>query len=99
MLTGDQNIIDIDSRCSGDRQRRRCILFNIRDPEATVKIAAESAMREIIGRTDIQPALTPRPGGTSRSRPGTLLQSILDEYEAGIEITGINCRKCSRRSR
>src|SRR3546814_16141054 len=58
----------------------------MREPEQTVKIAAESAMREIIGRTDIQPALT-EARGTVEAEARTLLQATLDEYQAGIEIT------------
>ena len=58
MLTGDQNIIDIDFSVQWRISDAGQYLFNIREPEVTVKAAAESAMREIIGRTDIQPALT-----------------------------------------
>src|SRR3546814_2144758 len=58
----------------------------MREPEQTVKIAAESAMREIIGRTDIQPGLT-EARGTGEAEARTLLQATLDEYQAGIEIT------------
>jgi membrane protease subunit HflK len=86
MLTGDQNIIDIDFTVQWKIADAGQYLFNIRDPEATVKIAAESAMREIIGRTDIQPALT-EARGTVESEARILLQATLDEYEAGIEIT------------
>lgn len=88
MLTGDQNIIDIEFSVQWKIDDAGQYLFNIRDPEGTVKIAAESAMREIIGRTDIQPALTEARAeieGNSRD----LLQSILDDYEAGILITGL----------
>ncbi|MGD1879344.1 MAG: FtsH protease activity modulator HflK [Kiloniellaceae bacterium] len=86
MLTGDQNIIDIDFTVQWKISDAGKYLFNIREPEATVKIAAESAMREIIGRTDIQPALT-EARGTVESEARTLLQDTLNEYEAGIEIT------------
>jgi len=86
MLTGDQNIIDIDFTVQWKIADAGQYLFNVRDPEATVKIAAESAMREIIGRTDIQPALTESRGLVEQSAR-TLLQDTLNEYEAGIEIT------------
>jgi len=86
MLTGDQNIIDIDFTVQWKIADAGLFLFKIRDPEATVKIAAESAMREIIGRTDIQPALT-EARGTVESEARRLLQDTLNEYEAGIEIT------------
>ncbi len=92
MLTGDQNIIDIKFTVQWKISDAGQFLFNIRDPEQTVKIAAESAMREIIGRTDIQPALTEaRQEVELKTR--TLLQSILDEYEAGIEITQVQLQE------
>jgi len=88
MLTGDQNIIDIDFTVQWKIADAGKFLFNIRDQEATVKIAAESAMREIIGRTDIQPALTEaRQDIELKTRD--LLQRMLNDYEAGIEITQV----------
>ncbi len=88
MVTGDQNIIDIEFTVQWKIADAGKFLFNIRNPEGTVKIVAESSMREIIGRTDIQPALTEaRQDIELKTR--TLLQNILDEYEAGIEITQI----------
>ena len=85
MLTGDQNIIDIDFTVQWKVSDAGKFLFNIRDPEATVKIAAESAMREIIGRTDIQPALTEARGEIQR-KTRELLQTILTDYGAGIDV-------------
>jgi membrane protease subunit HflK len=88
MLTGDQNIIDIDFSVQWKIADAGKFLFNIRAPGETVKIAAESAMREIIGRTDIQPALTEARAEIEGKTKG-LLQNILDNYESGILITGI----------
>ena len=89
MLTGDQNIIDIDFTVQWRIGNAGEYLFNIRDPEDTVKLAAESAMREVIGRTAIEPALS-----TEKELLGTktreTLQEMLDEYRSGILITGIN---------
>jgi len=88
MVTGDQNIIDIEFTVQWKIADAGKFLFEIRNPEGTVKIVAESAMREIIGRTDIQPALTDaRQEIELKARK--LLQEILDEYEAGIEITQV----------
>jgi membrane protease subunit HflK len=88
MLTGDQNIIDIDFTIFWKISDAGLYLFKIRDPEATVKIAAESAMREIIGRTEIQRALSEdRQAIEISSRE--LLQTILNEYESGIEVTQV----------
>jgi membrane protease subunit HflK len=86
ILTGDQNIIDIKFTVQWKISDAGKYLFRIRDPESTVKIAAESAMREIIGQTDLQPALTEQRGEVE-FKTKRLLQQILTEYEAGIEIT------------
>ena len=88
MLTGDQNIIDIDFTVLWRVNDAVKFLFNIRDPRATVKIAAESAMREVIGRTDIQPALTEARREIEVDTKD-LLQRILDDYGAGILITQV----------
>jgi len=86
MLTSDQNVIDTDSVVQWQIKNAEEYLFNIRDPEGTIKIAAESAMREIIGQTQLEQALT---GGRQVVEASTqeLLQSILDSYGAGILIT------------
>ena len=88
MVTGDQNIIDIEFTVQWKIADAGQFLFNIRNPEGTVKIVAESAMREIIGRTDIQPALT-EARQEIELKARKLLQEVLDEYQAGIEITQI----------
>ncbi|MDJ0611823.1 MAG: FtsH protease activity modulator HflK [Kiloniellales bacterium] len=89
MLTGDQNIIDVDFTVQWRIGNAGEFLFNIRDPEATIKAAAESAMREVMGETDIQPALsTEKEAVAAQTRDK--LQEILDEYQSGIIITGIN---------
>lgn len=88
MVTGDQNIIDIDFTVQWKIADAAKYLFQIRDPDQTIKIVAESSMREIIGRTDIQPALTEaRQDIETKTR--ALLQSILNEYDAGVEITQV----------
>ncbi len=88
MLTGDQNIIDIDFSVQWKIANAGEFLFKIRDPEATVKVVAESAMREVIGQTDIQPALTEARGDIEQ-RTKNLLQQLLEDYQAGIEITEV----------
>lgn len=92
MLTGDQNIIDIDFTVFWKISDAGMFLFNIRDREETVKTAAEAAMREVIGRTDIQRALT-----ESRQNievdTRDLLQELMIEYEAGIEITQVQLQQ------
>ncbi len=92
MLTGDENIVDIDFTVFWLIKDAGQYLFKIRDPETTVKKAAESAMREVIGRTDLQPALTEARQRIETSTL-TLLQRMLDEYQSGIEVTQVQLQK------
>ena len=92
MLTGDENIIDIDFAVFWRIRDAADFLFNTRNPEATIKSAAESTMREVIGRTPIQPALTEaRAQIEQQVRSAT--QSIMDSYRAGVEILQIQLQK------
>ena len=88
MLTGDQNIIDVDFTVQWRIRNAGKYLFNIRDPDSTIKIAAESAMREIIGRTEIQRALTEGRAEIALKARETL-QAILDEYDSGILVSQV----------
>ncbi len=92
MLTGDENIIDIDFVVLWRIGDAKDYLYRIRDPEQTIKIVAESAMREIIGRTEIQPALTE---ARSQIQADTrqLMQTMLNEYEAGVQINNVQLQK------
>jgi modulator of FtsH protease HflK len=92
MLTGDENIVDINFTVFWVIKDAKSYLFNIRDPELTVKSAAESAMREIVGETPIAQALSE---GRAKIEADTqsLLQSILDSYGAGIEITQVQLQR------
>lgn len=92
MLTGDENIIDIDFAVFWRIRDAGEFLFNTRNPEATVKSAAESVMREVIGRTPIQPALTEARAQIEQEvRRGA--QVIMDQYRAGVEITQVQLQK------
>lgn len=92
MLTGDQNIIDADFIVQWRIDDAGKFLFNIRDPETTVKAAAESSMREVIGQTPLEAAMTD--GRIEvQARTQELLQRILDEYEAGISILDVKLLK------
>jgi membrane protease subunit HflK len=85
MLTGDENIVDIKFTVQWRIRDAGEFLFNIRDPEATVKIAAESAVREIVGRTTLQSILT-REREAVAQKSEELLQGIMDNYKAGVTI-------------
>ncbi|HBS21618.1 SPFH domain-containing protein, partial [Thalassospira sp.] len=67
-------------------------LFNVRDPENTIKLAAESSIREVIGKTSLEEALTV---GRVRveEQTRTLLQSIMDGYASGIFIAEVKMQK------
>ncbi|TVR84095.1 MAG: FtsH protease activity modulator HflK [Rhodospirillales bacterium] len=88
MLTGDQNIIDVDVVIQWRIKDAADFLFNIRDPENTIKLAGESAMREVVGQTPLEEALTiKRQEVDERTR--VLLQEILDGYGAGVHIADV----------
>jgi modulator of FtsH protease HflK len=88
MLTGDENIVDINFTVFWVIKDARAYLFNIRDPEMTVKSAAESAMREVIGETPIASALA-EGRGKIETETQKLLQQLLTSYQAGIEVTQV----------
>ena len=92
MLTGDENIVDINFTVFWIIKDARAYLFNIRAPEATVKSAAESAMREVVGETPIAQALS-EGRGKIETDTQHLLQGILDTYRAGIEVTQLQLLK------
>ena len=92
MLTGDQNIIDVDFVVQWRIKNAANFLFNIRNPEATVKISAESAIREVIGQTTLEDALTIKRGDVE-AQTKELLQSILDSYGAGVFIVEVKQQK------
>src|ERR1700739_2909979 len=92
MLTGDENIVDINFAVFWVIKDAKAYLFDIRAPDATVKSAAESAMREVIGETPIAQALSEGRGKIETDTHG-LLQGILNAYGAGIEVTQLQLLK------
>ncbi len=89
MLTGDENIIDIDFQVVWNINEPDKFLFNLRDPKATIQAVAESAMREIIAQSELAPILN-RDRGIISQRLEELIQSTLDSYDAGVNIVRIN---------
>jgi membrane protease subunit HflK len=92
MLTGDENIVNIDFSVFWVIKDAGKFLFEIQDPEGTVKAAAETAMREVIAKSDIQPILTE---GRAKIELETqdIIQAILDEYNSGIQVTQVQTQK------
>ena len=92
MLTGDENIVDIDFVVFWQINNAPDYLFNIQNPEGTVKAVAEGAMREIVGQSDIEPILTAARAQTETSAQ-QLIQRILDSYGAGIRVVQVQLQK------
>lgn len=96
MLTGDENIVDVDFkvqwRIRNTPEGVSNYLFNIQDPEATVKAVAESSMREVVGESKIDSIL-----GENRTpiqvAVQSLMQEALDSYGAGVEVTEVQMQK------
>jgi modulator of FtsH protease HflK len=92
MLTGDENIVDVDFVVFWRISDAPKYLFNIQDPEMTVKDVAESAMREIVGQSDIEPLLTEARAKTEADVQA-LMQKTLDNYGAGVQVTQVQLQK------
>ncbi|WGD28742.1 FtsH protease activity modulator HflK [Ancylobacter sp. WKF20] len=102
MLTGDENIVDVDfavfwmvkpaAAGSAEDIGAANFLFNVQNPEGTIKAVAESAMREVVGRTNIQPILT---GARQNIETAVhdLMQKTLDSYRSGVLITQVQLQK------
>lgn len=88
MLTGDENIVDIDFVVMWRIGDAKNYLFQIRDPETTIKKVSESAMREIIGRDKIQKALT-EGRADIETHARELMQKMMDDYQSGIVINSV----------
>src|SRR5215467_8207661 len=94
MLTGDENIVDVDFTVFWQVKKDKVsdYLFNIQQVEGTVKAVAESAMREVIGRTDIQPILTGARADIESAVHG-LMQKVLDFYGVVVLISQVQMQK------
>jgi len=94
MLTGDENIVDVDFSVLWKVKPTGVgeFLFNIQNPEGTVKAVAESAMREVIGRSEIQPILTGA-RQTTETAVQDLMQRTLDHYGAGVIVQQVQLQK------
>ena len=92
MLTGDENIVNIDFSVFWVIKDAGHFLFKIQDPATTVKAAAETAMREVIAKSKLQSILT-EGRSTIEIETQDIAQSLLDEYESGIQITQVQTQK------
>jgi membrane protease subunit HflK len=89
MLTQDENIVDVKFTVQYQVKDARDYLFNVRDPDQTLREATESAVREIIGQSEMDFVIT---GGRSEvvERVKVLVQEILDRYGAGLTVVNLN---------
>ena len=92
MLTGDENIVDIDFQVVWNISNIEEFVYNLAAPEDTIKAVSESAMREIIARSKLTPILTSGREDIQQELSG-LIQATLDGYEAGVNIVRVNFDK------
>lgn len=92
MLTGDENIIDIEFAVQYKIKDAAQFLFNVRDPETTISQATESAVREVVGKSTMDFALTEGRDEVARNARA-LLQEILDRYNAGVHVVTVETQK------
>jgi membrane protease subunit HflK len=87
MLTGDENIVDIDFDAvwQVNAARAQDFVFNLQNPQGTIKSVAESAMREVVGRRNIQAILTTEQASVAQE-VRQIMQETLDAYGAGVLI-------------
>ena len=92
MLTGDENIVDIDFQVVWNIRDPQRFLFNLADPAATIAAVSESAMREIIAQSELAPILNVNRASIAQQLTD-LVQSTLDSYDSGVNIVRINFDK------
>ncbi|MGC9448517.1 FtsH protease activity modulator HflK [Cereibacter johrii] len=92
MLTRDQNIVDIEFQVVWNISDPAQFLFNLADPADTIRAVSESAMRDIIARSELSPILN-RDRGIIASDLLAAVQTTLDSYQAGINVVRVNFDK------
>jgi len=92
MLTRDQNIVDIEFQVVWNVSDPAKFLFNLADPTGTLRAVAESAMRDIIARSELAPVLN-RDRGVIAADLRSAIQGTLDSYESGISVVRVNFDK------
>ncbi|HEY8616955.1 FtsH protease activity modulator HflK [Phenylobacterium sp.] len=93
MLTGDENIVDIDFSVTWRVSDADQFVFRLRDPEASVKAVAESAMREVVGRMPLDAVFGQR--GQVQAQTAELMQRTLDQWGAGVRIVEVQIRNAN----
>ena len=91
MLTGDENIVDLNFSVQWRIADAAKYLFNLRDRDAAVKAVAESAMREVIGKNKLDPILSTG-RGQIQVEARELMQRVLDSYQSGVDVVDVQIR-------
>ncbi len=94
MLTRDQNVVDIGFQVVWNIADPEKFLFNLADPENTIRAVAESAMRDIIARSELSPILN-RDRGVIATDLRSAVQATLDSYNSGISIIRVNVQRAA----
>ena len=92
MLTGDENIVDINLTVVWKIKNAKDYLFNVRSPDVTVRVAAQSVLREIVGQSEMQPIITGDRGKVEDETKAEL-QKLMDDFGAGIVIVRVKLQK------
>jgi membrane protease subunit HflK len=94
MLTADENMVDINLAVQFRRSDPKLYVFNVRDPDATLREVSESAIREIVGRSNLGKVLE---SGRQEIAASTkdLIQRTLNSYNSGLEVTSVNLQGVS----
>lgn len=92
MLTTDENIVDIDFEVVWNIADPAAFIFNLRDPQQTIRAVAESAMREVVAQSELAPILN-RDRDVIAARVQELIQQTLNSYDAGVNVVRLNLDK------
>jgi membrane protease subunit HflK len=92
ILTQDENIVDIDMAVQYNIKSAEDYLFNVRGPDRTLEEVVESALREVVGSTDLESVITTGRDVVWNTTLGSL-QEVLDDYNSGIFVTAVNLER------
>ena len=92
MLTGDENIVDINLTIVWRVDNAKDYAFNMQNPDQTVRVAAQSVLREIVGQSQMMPIIS-GDRGKVEDETKEELQKVLNEFGAGIKIVRVKLQK------
>ena len=92
MLTGDENIVDINLTVVWTVKNAKNYLFSVRNPDETVRVAAQSVLREVVGQSEMQAIITGDRGKVEDDTKAEL-QALLDSFNSGVEIVRVKLQK------